>query len=87
MLVEWLKGLVLTALIFVPLERLLALRPEQKIFRRGWLNDLVYQIVNGQIIGFVAWRLRRRYHHGCRLAGPGLVSGDRCGATLLASGC
>ena len=47
---EWLKGFVLTALIFIPMERLLALRPEQKIFRRGWLNDLVYQIVNGQII-------------------------------------
>jgi sterol desaturase/sphingolipid hydroxylase (fatty acid hydroxylase superfamily) len=51
--VEWLKGLVLTAAIFVPLERLLALNPNQKIFRRGWLNDTIYLLVNGQIINLV----------------------------------
>jgi sterol desaturase/sphingolipid hydroxylase (fatty acid hydroxylase superfamily) len=50
MLLQWLNGLLLTALIFVPLERLLALRPHQKIFRRSWLNDTVYLVVNGQII-------------------------------------
>ena len=52
MLMDLIKGLILTGLIFIPLERLLALRPEQKIFRRGWVNDLVYQILNGQIIAF-----------------------------------
>src|SRR3954464_11208500 len=51
MLMEWLKGFALMALIFISLERVLALHPEQKIFRRGWLNDLVYQVVNGHIIG------------------------------------
>src|SRR5688572_913525 len=49
---EPLKGLVLIAVIFVPLERLLALRTEQKVFRRGWLNDVVYLLVNGQLITF-----------------------------------
>ena len=48
---EWLKGIALTALIFIPLERVLAIRPEQKVLRRGWFNDLVYWVVNGQIIG------------------------------------
>ena len=46
---EWLKGFLLTAAVFVPLELLLAKRPEQKLLRRGWLNDLVYWVVNGQI--------------------------------------
>ena len=48
---EWLKGIALTAMIFIPLERMLAIRPEQKVLRRGWFNDLVYWVVNGQIIG------------------------------------
>jgi sterol desaturase/sphingolipid hydroxylase (fatty acid hydroxylase superfamily) len=48
---EWLKGLLLTALIFVPLERLFALRAAQRILRPGWSNDLVYLLINGQIIG------------------------------------
>lgn len=51
MLMEWLRGLLLTAVIFIPLERLLALRTEQRTFRRGWLNDLIYLLVNGQLIG------------------------------------
>lgn len=49
---ELLKGIALTALIFVPLERVLALYPEQKVLRRDWLNDLIYWVVNGQIVGF-----------------------------------
>ena len=49
MLIEWLKGLLLTALIFVPLERLLILYGDQKVLRRKWLGDLIcYQIINGQ---------------------------------------
>jgi hypothetical protein len=35
-------ALVVGALIFVPLERLFALRPQQKIFRRGWRTDVVH---------------------------------------------
>jgi sterol desaturase/sphingolipid hydroxylase (fatty acid hydroxylase superfamily) len=47
---DWLKGLLLTALIFLPLERMLAWHPEQRVFRRGWMNDMIYLLLNGQII-------------------------------------
>lgn len=45
-----LKLILITCLIFVPLERLLALRREQKIFRRGWANDVVFLLLNGVLI-------------------------------------
>lgn len=48
-----LKGFLVAALIFIPLERLLTMYPEQKIFRRGWLNDLIYAFVNSMIIKIV----------------------------------
>lgn len=47
-----LKRLLLLISVFVPAERLLALRQEQKLFRRAWANDLLYYIANGPIIGF-----------------------------------
>jgi len=46
-----LKVLLLTAAIFIPLERILPIRSKQKILRRDWLNDLVYWVINSQIIG------------------------------------
>jgi sterol desaturase/sphingolipid hydroxylase (fatty acid hydroxylase superfamily) len=49
MSMDWLKALLLTAMIFVPLERMLARHPEQRVFRRGWLNDLVYLLLNGHV--------------------------------------
>ena len=48
-LFDW-KGFLLLAAIFVPLERLLAMHPEQKLLRRGWSNDLVYVVVNALLI-------------------------------------
>ncbi len=42
-----LKSILIVALIFVPLERVLALHPEQKVLRRHWVNDLVYLFLNG----------------------------------------
>src|SRR5690242_14711179 len=45
-----LKTILLTCLIFVPLERLFALRPSQKIFRRGWHTDVIYLLLNGTLI-------------------------------------
>ncbi|MBR1251472.1 sterol desaturase family protein [Bradyrhizobium sp. AUGA SZCCT0169] len=45
-----LKVILITCLVFVPLERLFALHKEQKIFRRGWANDLVFLLVNGILI-------------------------------------
>jgi sterol desaturase/sphingolipid hydroxylase (fatty acid hydroxylase superfamily) len=47
---EILKTLLLTAIIFIPLERILTLRT-QKIFRRHWLNDIIYSVANGYVVG------------------------------------
>ena len=44
------KGLLIAFLIFVPLERVLPLHREQKIFRRRFLTDVVYALVNGILI-------------------------------------
>jgi sterol desaturase/sphingolipid hydroxylase (fatty acid hydroxylase superfamily) len=44
-----LSRFLLTLLIFVPIERLFAARP-QKIFRRGLLTDIAFQFVNGWLI-------------------------------------
>jgi sterol desaturase/sphingolipid hydroxylase (fatty acid hydroxylase superfamily) len=48
----WLKGLLLIAFVFVPLERLLAQHPKQRVFRRGWVNDLIHLYLNGQVASF-----------------------------------
>jgi sterol desaturase/sphingolipid hydroxylase (fatty acid hydroxylase superfamily) len=39
-------GLAILAVIFIPLERLFALRP-RRVLRRGWRTDLVHYLVNG----------------------------------------
>lgn len=39
-------GMVVLAVIFIPLERLFALRP-RRILRAGWRTDLVHYLVNG----------------------------------------
>ena len=44
-----LKGFLLAALIFVPLERLLALHSEQRLFRRYWKLDVFYALINALI--------------------------------------
>jgi sterol desaturase/sphingolipid hydroxylase (fatty acid hydroxylase superfamily) len=46
------KDLLLVCVIFVPLERLLALRPEQKIFRSGWQTDVGHLFATGLLIKF-----------------------------------
>jgi sterol desaturase/sphingolipid hydroxylase (fatty acid hydroxylase superfamily) len=45
-----LKVIFITFLVFVPLERLFALHPEQKAFRRDWANDLIFLLFNGLLI-------------------------------------
>jgi sterol desaturase/sphingolipid hydroxylase (fatty acid hydroxylase superfamily) len=45
-----LKLIFIAFLVFVPLERLFALHPEQKIFRRAWANDLIFLLLNGILI-------------------------------------
>jgi sterol desaturase/sphingolipid hydroxylase (fatty acid hydroxylase superfamily) len=49
---DWLglRDFLVAGLIFVPLERLVGLHREQKIFRRGWRNDLIYVFLNGFLI-------------------------------------
>ena len=49
---DLLKTIFITAIIFIPLERLLALRPQQAIGRAHWGNDLVFLLVNGFPIKF-----------------------------------
>lgn len=41
-----LKVLLISFLIFVPLELLIPLHRDQKLFRAGWLNDAIYATVN-----------------------------------------
>ena len=45
-----LKLIFITFLVFVPLERLFALHPEQKILRRSWVNDLIFLLFNRFLI-------------------------------------
>jgi sterol desaturase/sphingolipid hydroxylase (fatty acid hydroxylase superfamily) len=45
-----LKIIFVTILVFVPLERLFALRREQKIFRQYWANDLIFLFLNGLLV-------------------------------------
>lgn len=44
-----LKGLLLAFVVFVPLERLLAMH-DQPLFRQNWKNDLIYALFNGIVI-------------------------------------
>jgi len=43
-------SLVLPVMVFVPLERLLAARPTQPVFRRAWFTDVTYVLVNRPLI-------------------------------------
>lgn len=47
---SFLKDFGLLALVFLPLERLRPYHREQKMFRPGWANDLVYVVLNGMLI-------------------------------------
>jgi sterol desaturase/sphingolipid hydroxylase (fatty acid hydroxylase superfamily) len=45
-----LKVILLIGLIFVPLERIIPLHPQQKVFRPHWANDLIFLLLNGVLI-------------------------------------
>lgn len=49
MLPEIIKGFIILACIFIPLERIFALH-NQKVFRRGWKTDAIYFFI-GHFIG------------------------------------
>jgi sterol desaturase/sphingolipid hydroxylase (fatty acid hydroxylase superfamily) len=44
------RGLLLVGVVFLPLERLLALRKDQRVLRKWWWNDLIYVVVNGALV-------------------------------------
>jgi len=43
-------NLIVYSVVFVPLERLFALRPQQHVFRRQWVVDLTYFFLNSLLI-------------------------------------
>ncbi len=48
---DWfLLNLIFFSIVFVPLERLFAQRPEQPIFRKGWRTDLAYFFVSSLLV-------------------------------------
>lgn len=49
---DLLNDFLLVCLVFVPLERILSLRSEQKIFRHGWKTDLIHVFVTGSLVAF-----------------------------------
>ncbi|MGX7873544.1 sterol desaturase family protein [Mesorhizobium sp. ORM6] len=52
-----LRSLLIGLVIFVPLERLLALRPHQKVLRNGVFTDLLYAVFNGTAVDLLAGTL------------------------------
>ncbi|MGH9122464.1 MAG: sterol desaturase family protein [Acidimicrobiales bacterium] len=67
-------GVVLLAVVFIPVERMFALR-RQKVLRRGWKTDLVHFLVNGLalnvglavvVVVVVGSALRAAVPHGVR---------------------
>jgi sterol desaturase/sphingolipid hydroxylase (fatty acid hydroxylase superfamily) len=43
-------GFLILVFLFVPLERIFSLKKEQKIFRKGWLTDIVHFFLNHFLI-------------------------------------
>jgi sterol desaturase/sphingolipid hydroxylase (fatty acid hydroxylase superfamily) len=69
-----LKAVLIIVLIFLPLERLFPLHPEQKILRRHWANDLVYLFFNSIAIKMGFLLLLGLLMTGARLAVPAVVT-------------
>lgn len=46
-----LRRLLLLVVVFVPAERIISMRPKQKLFRPGWTNDVFFYMANAPIIG------------------------------------
>lgn len=81
-IVTYFGPIVLTALMFIPLERLVPLRRDQGVFRREWHLDAIYLIVNGFWIrlGFVLIALSASY--GTRLLVPESLRSSISGSPL-----
>lgn len=54
-MIDW-RGILIAALVFVPLEQILSLHEGQKTLRRAWANDVFYLLFNGLPVkmGFLA---------------------------------
>lgn len=53
---DWfLLNLLLLALVFVPMERVFAQRPQQSTFRPGWTTDLLHFLVSHLLVQMSAW--------------------------------
>src|SRR4051812_25746588 len=48
-------GLIVAALIFIPLERLFTLHRQQKIFRRGWVTDIAHFLFTRALANGIAF--------------------------------
>ena len=46
------KVIFIIFLVFVPLERLFGIHPQQKVFRRDWGNDVIFLLLNGMLTKF-----------------------------------
>ena len=68
-----LKTILIIALVFVPLERITSLHPEQKILRAHWANDLIYLFLNSILIQLGLLLLTGAAMIGVRLAMPDVV--------------
>lgn len=44
------SAIIILACVFIPLERLLPMHPEQGTLRRNWMNDLFYLLFNGFVV-------------------------------------
>ena len=69
-----LKTIVLIALVFVPLERITALYPAQRILRAHWANDLIYLFLNSLLIKVGLFVLIGSTMAALRLAVPEVVT-------------
>lgn len=47
-------AVLILACIFIPLERLIPLHPEQRTLRRNWWNDVIYVFVNGFVVRVIS---------------------------------
>ena len=72
-------NLLLYSAVFVPLERLFALRAEQPVFRRHWMVDLTYFFVNSvlvEILTILTLKPALILFDWARLAGVGQAVGN-----------
>jgi sterol desaturase/sphingolipid hydroxylase (fatty acid hydroxylase superfamily) len=76
------QGILVLLLIFMPLERLVPNRREQRILRRYWVNDTVYLVFNPILIGLGYVALVGAMMVGARAVVPGSIGAAISGLPL-----